>query len=43
MDSGRTNELMALLGQFGIQALTQLPQEQYGNFATSLRALGAKL
>ncbi|MCQ4638619.1 hypothetical protein NE619_17965, partial [Anaerovorax odorimutans] len=32
-----------LLGKFGVQALTQLPKEQYGAFATELRALGAKL
>lgn len=43
VDTGRLKELQALLATFGIQALTQLPQEQYGNFATQLRALGAKI
>ena len=43
VDAGRLGELQALLAAFNIQALTQLPQEQYGNFATQLRALGAKI
>lgn len=43
MDAGRQSDLMALLSSFGVQALTQLPKEQYGNFATQLRAMGAKI
>ena len=43
MDAGRQAELVSLLGSFGVQALTELPKEQYGNFATQLRAMGAKL
>lgn len=43
MDSGRQPELMGLLAAFGVQALTQLPKEQYGNFATQLRAMGARI
>ena len=43
MDAGKQNELVQLLGQFGVQALTALPQEQYGTFATKLRELGANL
>lgn len=43
MDAGKQNELVQLLGQFGVQALTALPQEQYGAFATKLRELGANL
>lgn len=35
--------IVNLLGKFGVQALTQLPKEQYGAFATELRNLGAKL
>lgn len=42
-DSGRRNDLIGLLGSFGVQALTQLPKEHYGAFATQLRAMGAKL
>jgi hypothetical protein len=43
VDAGRRDELVGLLASFGVQALTQLPKEQYGNFATQLRAMGAKL
>lgn len=43
MDTGKQAELVQLLGQFGAQALTALPQEQYGAFATKLRELGANL
>jgi len=43
VDSGRREELVALLTAFGVQALTQLPKEQYGNFATYLRSLGVRI
>jgi hypothetical protein len=43
VDVGKVGELMSLLGQYGCQALTQLPVEQYGNFATALRGLGAQI
>ena len=43
MDAGRQQDLLGLLAQFGVQALTQLPKERYGEFATSLRQMGAKL
>lgn len=43
MDAGRRNELVNLLKSFGVSALTQLPKEQYGAFATALRELGAKI
>ncbi|MHB1681623.1 MAG: hypothetical protein ACYCYO_02165 [Bacilli bacterium] len=43
VDQGRRGELVGLLGAFGVPALTALPREQYGNFATQLRAMGAKL
>lgn len=42
-DQGKRNELIALLNGFGVQALTALPKEQYGAFATQLRAMGAKI
>ncbi|QIC08180.1 hypothetical protein GOP56_22840 [Brevibacillus sp. 7WMA2] len=42
-DAGRRAELVSLLSSFGIQALTALPQEQYGAFATKLREMGAKI
>lgn len=43
VDAGRRSELVSLLQTFGVQALTALPKEQYGAFATQLRALGAKI
>lgn len=43
VDAGRRNELVGLLNAFGVQALTALPKEQYGNFATQLRSMGAKI
>lgn len=44
MDAGRQQELVNMLNQsFGVQALTQLPKEQYGAFATKLREMGAKI
>ncbi len=43
MDAGRRNELIALLSSYGVQALTALPKEQYGAFATQLRAMGARI
>lgn len=43
VDAGRRADLVGLLTLFGVAALTQLPKEQYGAFATELRALGAKI
>ncbi len=43
MDAGKQQDLMNLLNSFNVQALTSLPQEQYGAFATKLRELGAKI
>jgi hypothetical protein len=43
MDAGKREELINLLNSFGVQALTALPQEQYGAFATKLRELGANV
>lgn len=43
VDAGRREELVGLLGHFGVQALTALPKEQYGAFATALRQMGAKI
>jgi len=43
VDAGRREELVQLLRQFGVEALTQLPKEQYGAFATALRQMGAKI
>lgn len=43
MDSGKQQDVLNLIASFGVQALTQLPQGQFGNFATALRTLGAKI
>lgn len=43
MDAGRRTDLVALLSKFGVPALTSLPKEHYGVFATELRAMGARL
>lgn len=40
---GKQQELFALLHSFGVQALTQLPPERYGEMALKLRELGAQI
>jgi hypothetical protein len=39
----KLGELMPLLGQFGVQAITELKPEQLGAFVTALRGLGARI
>ena len=43
MDAGRVDDLMNLLHNFGVSAVTELKPEQTGAFATALRGLGAKI
>lgn len=43
MDSGKQQELIRLLGQFGVVAIPELRPEQYGAFATALRGMGAQI
>lgn len=43
VDAGKMDQLLALLGKYGVAAVTQLAPEQYGSFATELRALGAQI
>ncbi|MEK4977181.1 hypothetical protein [Bacillus sp. FSL K6-6540] len=43
LDAGRHAELIGWLQQHGAQALTQLDPQYYGEFATYLRSLGAKI
>lgn len=43
VDSGRKEELQALLQNFGVDSLPALPQERYGEFATALRSMGAPI
>lgn len=41
--SGKMQEALALLARYGVQTVNQLKPEQYGAFATELRALGAQI
>lgn len=43
VDAGKTQQLLQLLSRYGVQAITQIQPEQYGAFATELRALGAQI
>lgn len=43
MDKGGMAELQQLLAGYGCESLQQLPKEQYGNFATALRGIGAQI
>ena len=43
MDCGKQQDLIALLGQFGVVAIPELRPEQYGAFATALRGMGAQI
>lgn len=42
IDAGKMPQLLALLGKYGVQAVTQLPTEAYSAFAAELKALGAQ-
>lgn len=41
--AGKMDEALALLARYGVQTVNQLKPEQYGSFATELRALGAQV
>lgn len=43
VDAGKMDALLGLLSKYAVQAITQLPPEQYGAFATDLRGLGARI
>ena len=43
IDDGKMPQLLALLGKYGVRAVTQLPKEAYSAFAAELKALGAQL
>lgn len=43
IDAGKIDQLVMLLGKFGVQSLTDLNPESYGAVANELRALGAKI
>lgn len=43
MERGMQTQLQELLAGYGVEALPMLPPEQYGNFATALRGMGAQI
>lgn len=43
MDAGKLKELQALMGQFGVTSMQEIPAERYGELATALRTLGARI
>lgn len=43
LEAGRMTDLLSVLGNFGVQAITQLKPEQYADVATALRGLGANI
>lgn len=43
VDAGKMEQLLGLLARYGVAAVTQLPPDQFGAFATELRALGAQI
>lgn len=42
-DAGKMPQLLALLGKYGVQAITQLPKEAYSAFGAELKSIGAQL
>ncbi|MBC5689749.1 hypothetical protein H8S37_12560 [Mediterraneibacter sp. NSJ-55] len=43
MDKGMQGQLQQLIQSYGVMSLVELPPEQYGNFATALRGMGAQI
>lgn len=43
MDAGKVNDLQAIVAEFKVSSMMEIPAEKYGELATKLRALGAKL
>lgn len=43
VDAGKMEQLLALLARYNVAAVTQLQPNQFGAFATELRALGAQI
>lgn len=43
MDKGMQVQLQQLIQSYGVASLVELPADQYGNFATALRGLGAQI
>lgn len=43
IDQGKMQDVLAVLGRYGVQVITQLREDQYESFAADLRALGAAI
>lgn len=43
MDAGKISELQALMQKYGVASMMEIPKERYGELATDLRALGARI
>lgn len=43
VEQGQMNQVIALLGKYGVQAVNQIRPEQYEAFAADLRGLGAQI
>lgn len=43
VEAGQMNQVIALLGKYGVQAVNQIQPPQYEAFAAELRALGAQI
>ena len=43
MDKGMQMQLQQLIQSYGVASLVDLPPEQYGNFATAIRGMGAQI
>lgn len=43
MDAGKGPELQELMKKYAVASMMDLPKERYGELATDLRALGARL
>lgn len=43
IDAGKLDQLMALLGKYGVDSITSLAPKQYGAIAMDLRTLGARI
>jgi len=43
VEANKKEDLLKALESFGVQALSKLPTDRYGEFAAKLRGLGAKI
>ncbi|WP_288839274.1 hypothetical protein [uncultured Megasphaera sp.] len=43
LDAGKGPELQALMQKYGVPSMMALPKEKFGELATDLRALGARI